>query len=61
MNIGKPLRLPPLSGKGEERRRERQRNADLVMAQIARLLPGEYRGIYAEQASSEKTGEASRL
>jgi 1-acyl-sn-glycerol-3-phosphate acyltransferase len=53
MHIGRPLLLPPITGKGEERRQERLRNVDLVMEQIARLLPAEYRGIYAEQVSSE--------
>jgi 1-acyl-sn-glycerol-3-phosphate acyltransferase len=48
MNIGKPLRLPPILAKGEARRQARQRNADLVMLAIAALLPPEYRGIYAE-------------
>ncbi len=50
MRIGKPFRLPPLEGKGEERRKSRQRNADLVMAHIAGLLPEEYRGVYAASA-----------
>ncbi len=52
MRIGQPLRLPAITGRGEERRQERQRNVDLVMEQIARLLPAEYRGIYAERVSS---------
>lgn len=47
MRIGKPLQLPAPTGKGEERRKERQANTDLVMYAIARLLPGEYRGVYA--------------
>ncbi len=51
LRIGKPLHLPPLEGKGEARRAARQRNTDLVMAHIARLLPEEYRGYYAEAAS----------
>ncbi len=50
MRIGKPLRLPPVEGKGAERRIARQRNADLVMAHIAGLLPPEYRGYYADSA-----------
>ncbi len=50
MRIGKPFRLPPLEGKGEERRKSRQRNADLVMTHIAGLLPEEYRGVYAVSA-----------
>ncbi|MFZ5808829.1 MAG: (d)CMP kinase [Chloroflexota bacterium] len=47
MHIGKPIILPPVSGTGEQRRQARQRNADLVMLQIAALLPQEYRGVYA--------------
>ena len=50
MRIGKPLWLPQVTGKGEERRERRQRNADLVMAHIAGLLPEHYRGVYAEDA-----------
>jgi 1-acyl-sn-glycerol-3-phosphate acyltransferase len=50
MRIGKPFRLPPVQGKGVERRESRQRNADLVMCHIAGLLPLEYRGVYAESA-----------
>lgn len=48
MHIGKPLFLPPVEGKGEERRISRQRNADLVMRHIAGLLPEEYRGYYGD-------------
>lgn len=50
MHIGKPLHLPALTGTGEQRRESRQRNADLVMAHIAGLLPEHYRGVYADQA-----------
>ena len=50
MRIGKPFHLPPLEGRGGERREARQRNADLVMMQIVELLPEEYRGVYAEPA-----------
>ncbi len=50
MHIGKPIQLPTLTGAGEERREARQRNADLVMAYIAGLLPAHYRGVYADQA-----------
>ncbi len=46
MRIGKPIRLPPIEGKGESRREARQHNADLIMIHIARLLPAEYRGVY---------------
>jgi 1-acyl-sn-glycerol-3-phosphate acyltransferase len=50
MHIGKPFQLPPVTGKGTERRESRQRIADLVMRHIAGLLPEEYRGVYAENA-----------
>jgi 1-acyl-sn-glycerol-3-phosphate acyltransferase len=50
MRIGKPLQLPPVAGKGDERREIRQQNADLVMAHIAGLLPDHYRGDYADRA-----------
>jgi 1-acyl-sn-glycerol-3-phosphate acyltransferase len=47
MHIGRPFRVPPLAGQGSDRREARQRNADLVMAHIAGLLPEEYHGVYA--------------
>jgi len=50
MRIGEPFSLPPVAGKGDERRDARQRNADLVMAHVAALLPAEYRGYYAGAA-----------
>lgn len=49
MRIGKAFRLPPVTGVGEARRESRQRNVDLVMMQIADLLPVEYRGVYASE------------
>jgi 1-acyl-sn-glycerol-3-phosphate acyltransferase len=48
MRIGKPIELPPVEGKGAERRASRQRNADELMTHIAALLPPEYRGVYAD-------------
>jgi 1-acyl-sn-glycerol-3-phosphate acyltransferase len=53
MRIGEPLRLPPVSGHGAERRLALQENTDLVMARLAALLPAEYRGIYHEIGSTE--------
>lgn len=50
MHIGKPLTLPPLEGRGADRRQARQANADLVMRHIAGLLPEEYRGVYVDAA-----------
>jgi|SRR5271157_3192489 len=48
MHIGKAFRLPPIQGRGTERRASRQHNADQVMVHIAALLPEAYRGVYAE-------------
>jgi len=50
LRIGKPVALPPVTGRGDERHSARQRNADLVMAHIAGLLPEYYRGYYADSA-----------
>lgn len=50
LRIGKPIALPAVEGRGDERRDARQRNADLVMAHIAGLLPEHYRGYYADTA-----------
>jgi hypothetical protein len=47
MRIGAPFTLPPLEGRGEQRRLARQRNADAIMQHIAALLPPEYHGVYA--------------
>jgi len=48
MRIGKPINLPEITVKGNERHEARQQNADLVMRHLAGLLPEEYRGVYAE-------------
>jgi 1-acyl-sn-glycerol-3-phosphate acyltransferase len=50
MRIGKPIVLPEITVKGNERHEARQHNADLVMRHLAGLLPEEYRGVYAESA-----------
>jgi 1-acyl-sn-glycerol-3-phosphate acyltransferase len=50
IRIGEPFTLPPIESQGTERRLARQRNADLVMAHIAGLLPESYWGVYADQA-----------
>jgi 1-acyl-sn-glycerol-3-phosphate acyltransferase len=52
MRIGKPITLPAITDKGAEKHAARQRNADLVMAYLAGLLPEEYRGVYAGSAIS---------
>jgi 1-acyl-sn-glycerol-3-phosphate acyltransferase len=49
MRIGPPFTLPAITGKGEQRRCARQKNADLIMQKIAALLPPEYHGVYAEK------------
>lgn len=48
MRVGEPIRLPPIRGRGEERRVNRQRNADIIMAHIAKVLPPDYRGYYED-------------
>ncbi|MBC8335990.1 MAG: 1-acyl-sn-glycerol-3-phosphate acyltransferase [Anaerolineales bacterium] len=50
LRIGAPFNLPPSISKGKDRHASRQLNSDLVMSHIARLLPEEYRGVYAENA-----------
>ncbi len=52
MRVGEPVYLPPIKGKGEERRTARQKNVDLIMQHIAALLPVAYRGVYAEQTNN---------
>ena len=46
--VGEPFKLPPLDGRGEERRLMRQYNTDYSMARLAALLPESYRGVYVE-------------
>jgi 1-acyl-sn-glycerol-3-phosphate acyltransferase len=53
MRIGQSFYLPPIEGKGVERRAARQTNADLVMEQIAALLPPDYRGVYSGRPVTE--------
>jgi 1-acyl-sn-glycerol-3-phosphate acyltransferase len=48
MRIGEPLRLPKHSNDRGTRRDTRQQNVDLIMKHIARLVPDEYRGVYAD-------------
>ena len=50
MYVGEPFRLPPLEGKGAERRALRQYYTDYIMAKVAALLPESYRGVYQEYA-----------
>ena len=46
--VGELFKLPPIDGRGEERRSKRQYNTDYSMARLATLLPESYRGVYAE-------------
>jgi len=61
MRIGQPFMLPPITGKGEQRRLARQKNADLIMYKIAALLPPEYHGVYGEGSNLEPVIEPSVL
>ena len=54
MHIGRPIQLPLIESKGADRREARQHNTDLVMRQIAGLLPENYRGAYAEGTNIPK-------
>jgi len=57
MNIGKPFVLPSLEGQGIEKRLARQHNADLVMLEIATLLPPEYHGVYTKGIPKDVTNQ----
>ena len=48
MIVGDLFHLPPLTGRGKDRRNMRQQNTDIIMARIAELLPESYRGVYAD-------------
>jgi len=48
MIVGEPFVVPPLKGRGEERRSARQKNTDYIMARLAALLPENYRGVYVD-------------
>lgn len=47
--IGKPYKLPDLVQNNGNRKAIRQELADYVMIQIAKLLPEEYQGVYANR------------
>jgi len=53
MHIGLPFLLPPIIGRGKDRRNGRQENADTIMQHIASLLPTKYHGVYSELQTSE--------
>ena len=48
MIVGEPFDVPPVTGRGEERRVSRQKNTDYMMARLAALLPEEYQGVYQD-------------
>lgn len=48
MFVGDIINLPPLTGRGVERRYMRQQNTDIIMARIAEMLPESYQGVYSE-------------
>lgn len=58
MRIGKPICLPPVEGKGAARHRSLQANTDILMREIAALLPPEYRGVYALEQESEHDSQS---
>lgn len=60
MKVGAPITLPPVEGRGEARRLARQRNADLIMQNIAALLPEEYRGVYSNANRIEFSAQADQ-
>lgn len=47
MRIGQPVTLPSIEGREGGHKQALQENVDLLMRQIAALLPPEYRGVYA--------------
>jgi len=47
MKIGELTMMPPVEGRGEERRMALKENADLIMYKVAELLPLSYQGVYA--------------
>ncbi len=58
MRIGKLTKLPPVEGRGEERRNALKKNADLIMYKVAELLPPTYQGVYAiEKQDSSQASE----
>lgn len=47
MRIGEIVTIPAIDGKGDQRRKALQHNADMIMYKVAELLPTSYQGIYA--------------
>jgi 1-acyl-sn-glycerol-3-phosphate acyltransferase len=50
MRIGKPVEYVSITTKGSERRNQLQKNADMIMREIARLLPEGYGGVYGDES-----------
>lgn len=57
MRIGKPLCLPEQVSSPGARRDTRQQNVDLIMRHIARLVPHEYRGVYADYGDDPQAAQ----
>jgi len=55
IRIGKPIHLDFAEDTRGERRATRQKNIDMIMHQIAALLPDEYQGVYAPATSEERS------
>lgn len=51
MRVGQLLQYPSVSSSKRERRAARKDYTDMIMANIAALLPEDYRGVYAEKAT----------
>ncbi|MEN8171294.1 MAG: lysophospholipid acyltransferase family protein [Chloroflexota bacterium] len=52
MRIGPPIDLPPIEGRGAERRAARQNNTNIIMSHIAAMLPLNYRGVYTDHVEA---------
>lgn len=59
VRIGEPFRLPGLAH--ENQKQQLQNNTELLMRQIAALVPPKYRGVYAEPQSEGLSKGASEL
>ena len=58
MRIGSLINLPPIEGRGEQRRVCLQKNTDLIMYKVAELLPPSYQGVYAtRETAHSKTSQ----
>lgn len=55
MRIGELIHFDPIHGRGEHKRKMRQKNADRIMMHIASLLPEAYWGVYSPQGVRDTT------